>query len=428
MITVFKDALIVTQNQNRDIVKGDLAVDGERIIQVGSTYNGTGDREINCAGDILIPGMIDTHSHIAMTVMKGVVDDLSFPDFLNKTFTIDADRTDKDLSVGTKIGCMEMMASATTTFVDLYYSEDVIAEATKEMGLRGIHCWCCLDEDKTTQKGKPTDNARRFINKYKDEKKVVAAVGLQGVYCCNEETCLEAKSIADEYDVPLNMHISETYGEVENHRKSTGMRPVEWLDSIGALSEHMSAAHCNWLTEREIRMFASNGVSVSSCPASNMKLASGVCPVPSYQNANVNVSLGTDGSTTNNTLDMIAEMRLLGLMQKINTMDPRVTPAQNLLDIVTINGAKAIGMSDELGSLEIGKYADVVVIDGKNPGIRPFVPENIIANLAYSLTSSAVKTTMCQGDIVYQDRKVTTVDTDKILEQAEDCWRSLCIR
>lgn len=428
MITVFRDAWIVTQNADRAIVKGDLVVDGERIAQVGGKYNGTGDEEFDCSGDVLMPGMVDTHTHIAMTVMKGVVDDLTFPDFLDKTFKIDADRTPHDLSVGTKLGAIEMMRSATTTFVDLYYDEDVIAKASQQAGIRGVCSWCCLDEDKTTQKGKPTDNARRFHERFKGERKVIPAVGLQGVYCCSEETCLEAKDIAEEFGVPLNMHVSETLGEVNNHKRATGKRPVEWLDSIGALTPRMTAAHSNWLTMREVRMFRDHGVNVSTCPASNMKLASGACPVPEFYGNGVNVSLGTDGSTTNNTLDMIAEMRLAGLLQKVSYMDPTVAPAQYMLDMATVNGAKAIGMEKDLGSLEPGKYADVVVIDGKSAGIRPLLPENMVANLAYSLTSSAVKTVMCQGDVVLRDRKVQALDEEEVLSQSEDCWRQLCLR
>ena len=182
MITVFRDAWIVTQNAKREVLKGDLVVDGERIVSVGPKYNGTADEEIDCAGDVLIPGLINTHTHVAMSVMKGVVDDLLFPDFLNKVFKIDADRTDRDLEVGTKLGCAEMMMSGTTTFMDLYYSEDVIAKATQEAGIRGVCCWCCLDEDKTTQKGNPVDNCRHFYQKFKNERKIVPGVGLQGVY------------------------------------------------------------------------------------------------------------------------------------------------------------------------------------------------------------------------------------------------------
>ncbi|AMH94267.1 Amidohydrolase family protein [methanogenic archaeon ISO4-H5] len=429
MITVLRDAWIVTQNAKRDVLKGDVVVDGERIVSVGPKFNGTADREINCSGDIVMPGMVNTHTHIAMTVMKGVVDDLLFPDFLAKTFKIDADRSDEDLLLGTKLGCMEMMLSGTTTFVDFYYSEDVIAKATQEAGLRGVCCWCCLDEDKTTQKGNPVQNCKNFYHKFKNERKIVPGVSLQGVYVCNEDTCVEANAFSEEVNCPITMHLSETEGEVENHFKQTGKRPGKWLSDIGVLSNRMITAHSAYLDAEEIALMGKAGMSISSCPVSNMKLATGgVAPIPEFKNAGVNISLGTDGSTTNNTLDMIAEMRSLGLLQKASHKDPTILPAQELLDIVTINGAKAIGMQDSLGSIEVGKFADLVVIDGKAPNMRPLLSENIIANMAYSMCNANVKTVMCQGDLVVEDRNLLTMDKDALLAQSEDAFRALCLR
>ena len=194
MITAIRDAWIVTQDAQRRIVRGDLVIDGERIVSVGPRYNGTADREIDASGDIVMPGMVNTHTHVAMSVMKGVVDDLSFPDFLDKVFKIDSDRTDKDLATGTKLGCMEMMLGGTTTFMDLYYSEDVIAKATQEAGIRGVLCWCVLDQDKTTQVGNPLQNCKSFHSRFKDERKIVPGVGLQGVYVCDERPASAPRS------------------------------------------------------------------------------------------------------------------------------------------------------------------------------------------------------------------------------------------
>ncbi len=429
MLTVFRDAWIVTQNAAREVVRGDVAVEGEKIVQAGGKYNGTGDEEIDCSGDIIIPGLVNTHTHIAMSVMKGVVDDLSFDDFLAKVFKIDADRTDADLALGTKIGAAELMLCGTATSMDLYYSEDVIAKASQEAGIRGVLCWCCLDEDKTTQNGNPVKNCDRFIQRFSGERKVIPGVGLQGVYVCNEETCVQAKELSDRTGAPMNFHLSETRGEVNAHKRQTGKRPAEWLSSIGVLGPRGVAAHSAWLTMNEVRLMGEAGMSISSCPCSNMKLATGgVAPIPEFDKYGVNVSLGTDGNTTNNALDMIGEMKTLGLLQKASRWDPTVTPAQELLDIVTVNGAKAVGMSDRIGSIEPGKYADLVVLDGKGPNLRPLVPENIIANLAYSLSQANVKTVMCQGDIVVRDRVVTTMDVPALVGESEEAWRRLCLR
>ena len=429
MLLVIRNAWIVTQDALRRIVKGDVVVDNGRIVSVGTAYTGSADVDIDASGDIVMPGMVNTHTHVAMSVLKGACDDLQFPDFLNRVFKIDSDRTDRDIDIGTRLGCMEMMRGGTTTFVDLYYSEDVIAKAVQDAGIRGVLCWCCLDEQFTTQKGDPVDNCKNFYEKHKAIRKIVPGVGLQGVYVCGEETCLRAKEFAEEKHIPLNFHLSETRGEVNDHKKKTGMRPVEWLDSIGALTSNGIAAHSAWLTMNEIRLMAASKLSVSTCPVSNMKLATGgIAPIPEFMNYGVNVSIGTDSNNTNNSLDMFSEMKILGLLQKSSRWDATVTPAQQLLDYATINGARAIGMEDSLGSIEPGKMADMIILDGKAPNMRPLLSENIISNIVYSASSLNVKTVICQGDVVVRDGRILTLDCNKVMDASEDIWRSLCMR
>ena len=429
MITAIRDAWIVTQDPNRNILKGDVVIENDIITSVGGRYGGSVDRDIDASGDVVMPGMINTHTHVAMAPLKGVCDDLTFPDFLNKVFKIDSDRTDHDLDMGTRLGCAEMMRGGTTTFVDLYYSEDVIAKATQDAGIRGVLCWCCLDEQFTTQKGNPLDNCKHFYETHKDKRKIIPGVGLQGVYVCGEETCVGAKEFADEKDIPLNFHLSETRGEVNDHKKKLGLRPVEWLDSIGALSPNMIAAHSAWLTMNEVRLMGAAGMSASLCAVSNMKLATGgVAPLPEFLQYGVNVTVGTDSNNTNNSLDMFSEMKILGLLHKSSRWDATVAPAQQLLDYCTINGAKAIGMSDKLGSIEKGKYADIVILDGKAPNMRPLLPDNIVANIAYSASSLNVKTVFCQGDMVVEDGRILTLDMPEVLDASEQIWKQLCLR
>ena len=429
MITAIRDAWIVTQDPNRNILKGDVVIENDIITSVGGRYGGSVDRDIDASGDVVMPGMINTHTHVAMAPLKGVCDDLAFPDFLNKVFKIDSDRTDHDLDMGTRLGCAEMMRGGTTTFVDLYYSEDVIAKATQDAGIRGVLCWCCLDEQFTTQKGNPLDNCKHFYETHKDKRKIIPGVGLQGVYVCGEETCVGAKEFADKKDIPLNFHLSETRGEVNDHKKKTGLRPVEWLDSIGALSPNMIAAHSAWLTMNEVRLMGAAGMSASLCAVSNMKLATGgVAPLPEFLQYGVNVTVGTDSNNTNNSLDMFSEMKILGLLHKSSRWDATVAPAQQLLDYCTINGAKAIGMSDKLGSIEKGKYADIVILDGKAPNMRPLLPDNIVANIAYSASSLNVKTVFCQGDMVVEDGRILTLDMPEVLDASEQIWKQLCLR
>ena len=426
MITVIRNARIVTQDASRSIVSGDVVIKDERIVSAGPAFKGSADTEIDAAGDIVMPGLVNTHTHVAMSVMKGMADDLRFPDFLNKVFAIDKDRTDKDISIGTKLGCAEMIRSGTTTFVDLYYSEDVIAKAAEEAGIRGILCWCVLDQEFTTQKGNPLDNCRKFCNSHKKMKRSRPGVGLQGVYVCNEDTCKGAKQLSDELNVPLHFHMSETRGEVNEHKRKTGKRPAEWLNDIGVLSKRSIAAHSAWVTMNEVKIMGKAKMSIASCPVSNMKLATGgVAPIPEMTANNVNVSLGTDGSTTNNSLDMFAEMKTLGLLQKSSRWDASVTPAQMLLDIVTINGAKAIGMGNDLGSIESGKYADIIILDGTSPNLRPMLPENTVSNIVYSGNALNVKTVLCQGSVVMKDRKIMTMDERKVIDASEGAQKDI---
>lgn len=429
MLKVIRGATVVTQDAARRVFVGDVAVENGKITYVGPSFKGTGDEEIDARGDILMPGMVNTHTHIAMSVMKGVVDDMTFPDFLERVFVIDSDRTDDDLRLGTTLGCMEMIRGGTTTFMDLYYSEDVIASAVRPTGMRAVLCWCCLDECFTTQSGNPVKNCGRFIGSEKTSDRITPAVGLQGVYVCDEETCVSARELADKMEVPLNLHLSETRGEVNEHKRKTGKRPAEWLHSIGALSERCVAAHSAWLTNREVSLMGESGMSISTCPVSNMKLATGgVAPIPEFIEYGVNVSIGTDGSTTNNSLDMFAEMKTLGLLQKSSRWDPTVAKAQQLLDFATIGGAKACGIADKIGSIEEGKYADLILLDGKSPNLRPLVPENVVSNIVYSASSLNVRMTMCQGDVLYKDGAYLTIDAEGTLAKAEDAWSALCRR
>ncbi|NLI73618.1 MAG: amidohydrolase family protein [Euryarchaeota archaeon] len=425
MSIVIRNAYVVTQNKSRDIIKGDILIDNGRIIHVGNVRE-SGDIEIDATGDVIIPGLINTHSHVSMSLLKGQIDDLTFDKFLDKSFDIDAKRTKVDILAGARQGCMEMLLTGTTTFVDLYYSQDVIARSVEETGIRGVLGWAILDTQYTTQSGTPLDNAKRFHRDYKKHARIMPALGLQGVYVCSTETFLGAKEYALENDLLMTFHLSETRKEVADCKKKEGRRPADYLASIDFLNDHCLAAHSAWLTINEIKQLAQNGVKVSTCPASNMKLATGgVAPIPEMLQHNVTVSIGTDGSTTNNCLDMFREMRLLSLLQKSNRWDPTILPAQQTLDMATIGGAKAIRMDDQLGSIEAGKRADVVIMNGKSPNLRPMRIENIVSNIIYSACGADVKTVLCDGKIVVKDRRMTTVDEEKILADSEEAVRKL---
>lgn len=425
MTTAIRDALIVTQDQSRRILKGDILIDGDRIQAIGDVPEGA-DTEINAKGDIVIPGLVNAHTHVSMSIMKGIADDMHFTDFLDRVFTIDGKRTPDDIAAGTKLGLMEMIAGGTTTFVELYYSQEIIARQVESAGIRGVLCWAVLDEQFTTQNGVPIENCKRFYRDFAESELVYPGVGPQGVYVCSDETLLQASDFAIEKGIPLTFHLSETRGEVYDYKKKVGKRPVEHLHDIGFLNNNGLAAHSAWLTIREVRLLADSGVSVATCPVSNMKLATGgVAPIPEMLDVGVNVSLGTDGSTTNNSLDMFGEMKMLALLQKSNRWNATILPAQQVLDAATIDGASAIGLTEQIGSIELGKKADIVILDGKAPNLNPIRKESLVSTLVYSASCHNVKTVLCNGRAIYLEREFLTLDGDKVLSEANNACEDL---
>lgn len=373
-----------------------------------------------------MPGLINCHTHVAMTLMRSTADDVKLEKFLEKTFAIDSKRTPQDVEIGAALGCLEMARSGTTTFLDLYYSEDAVAKATEEVGLRGYLGWAVLDEQLTTQKGRPIKNCESFVKAHKNRPLIKPVVAPQGVYVCGEETLAQAKELALREGTFCHYHMSETRREVYDHQRKTGKRPVEYLSDIGFLSKGDVAAHGVWLTINEVRRLAKASVSVAHCPTSNMKLASGgVAPLPEMFSEGVPVGLGTDGCSSNNGLDMFMEMKLCSLLHKAHRWDASALTAQKCLDLATTDAAKCLGAEKQLGSIEVGKKADLVIIDCRTPAMTPTTPENAVANLVYAGPSSAVRHTMVEGKFVIRDRKAVTVDEPKLVARAEEAAAKL---
>jgi 5-methylthioadenosine/S-adenosylhomocysteine deaminase len=422
---IIRNGTIITQDSDRRVFVGDVLVEDGIITEVGEGRGGA-DEEINAKGAPVLPGLINTHCHVAMSVMKGMADDLPFGDFLNRVFAIDSDRHDQDMLAGSRLGCLEMLTGGTTTFVDLYYSQDVIAQAVKEAGMRGVLCWAVLDQQFTTQSGVPLDNCKAFHSRFAEDRNIVPGIGLQGVYVCSEETFMGSREFSDRTGALMTFHLSETRGEVYEHKNKTGKRPGDWLSSIGFLNERCLAAHSAWLTIGEVRALAKAGASISSCPVSNMKLATGgVAPIPEMQREGVNVTIGTDGSTTNNSLDMFGEMKTLALLQKSSRWDPTVVRSQEALDFATVNAAKALGLQKEIGSIEVGKRADIVIMDSRSPALRPMTLDNAVSNVVYSAGRGDVSSVLCFGEVVVRDRVPQTLDLDSVIEDGQRAMEAI---
>ena len=407
------------------MVSGDVLVEEGRIVSVGSS-DLSADEVIDCTGCAIVPGLINLHNHVPNTLLRGVADDVPLEEMLPKAAVIDAKLTRRDVQVGALLGCVEMIRSGTTSFHDLFYWEDEVARAVRESGIRGFLSWVTLDESRTTQHGSPLKNADAFVAKQKGDPLVTPSIGVQGVYAASEETCTKAREIADRHQVRLHMHLSETRGEVEHHRKETGHRPIAWLEKIGFLGPGLTAAHCVWVTINEVRTLARHGVSVAHCPVSNMKLASGgVAPVPEMLREGVVVGLGTDSPISNNAMDVFADMKIASLLHKATRWDARAMPAQAVLDLATIGAARALHVDSELGSIEVGKRADLAVVSLQGAHTTPFYPETLISQLVYSCRGSDVRATIVDGQILMADRVVQTVDEAEVVSRAQETAREL---
>jgi 5-methylthioadenosine/S-adenosylhomocysteine deaminase len=422
---VFRNALLVTQDATRRVVRGDLAVEGGRIVHVGPGAPATGE-EIDASGFAILPGFVNTHAHVAMSLLRGITDDRDLGGFLEVLFAVDARRTEADIEAGAAAGVAEMLLSGTTSFLDLYYGEDAVARAVERLGIRGFLGWAVLDPAMTTQHGVPVDNARHFIERWTDHDRVTPLVAPQGVYVCGEETWLAARDLAREKRTLVHFHLSETRREVHEHEAKTGDRPPVWLDKIGFLGPGMVAAHGVWLTRREIQILAERKVGVAHCASSNLKLATGgVAPVVELRQAGAVVGLGTDSTASNNSLSMLREMHVAGLLQKHHRWDASALSAQELLDLATIEGAKLVGRASDLGSLEVGKRADLSLVRLDHPTLVPARPEAIVSHLAYSASEEAIDSVYVDGEAVVRQRALVREPWAKIRAEAESAAAGL---
>ena len=416
---VVTDALLVTQDARRRVVRGDLRIEEGRFTHVGPHAPRDGAEVLEGRPFAAVPGFVNTHTHVAMAPLRGIADDRELSGFLETLFAVDARRTEPDVEAGARAGIAEMLLSGTTSFLDLYYFEDAVARAVEALGIRGFLGWAVLDPELTTQKGRPIDNARRFIERWKGRARIEPLVAPQGVYVCNRETWLSAKELAESAGTFCHYHLSETRREVHEHQAKTGYRPVVWLEKIGFLGTRSVAAHAVWLTGEEIDLLVRRKVGIAHCPSSNLKLASGgVAPVVELRDAGAVVGLGTDSVASNNSLSMLREMHIAGLVQKNQRWDASVLSAQELLDLATVEGARIVGRSD-LGTLEVGQRADFSLFRLNHPTLVPARPEAVVSHLAYSASEEAVDSVFVDGVPVVRERTLVAAEWDSIRSEVE---------
>ncbi len=424
---LIKNTTIVTQNPKRQIIKkGGLAIAHNLIKDIGLTgrlekkYRKETKKVIDGQGKVVMPGLINTHGHLAMTLLRGYADDMNLEEWwLKHVYPVESKFGRKEVYWGSLLAILEMIKSGTTCFTDFYYEHNQVARAAQEVGMHGF--LGCAILDIPTFYYKTPDYALKqtesIIKEFKNNDLVGVVLAPHMFQTTSLDTYKKSKKLADKYDLVLTTHAAESKAEIGFSLKKYKARPIEALNKAGILDKRTLLAHGCWLAKKEIKILAETNTSVVHCPVSNMKLASGIMPLPELLEVKVNVSLGTDGSCSNNNLDMFEEMKVAALLHKVNKLDPTIIKAQTILDIATINGARALNMEKEIGSLEKGKRADLIILDFKQPHLIP--RHNLISHLVYSAQGSDVETAIINGKIVMEKRKIKKINENRVLDKVK---------
>jgi len=423
------NATILTMNNKMEILEDAyILIENNLIVEIG-----TGDipdidaYEIDAQDQILLPGFINTHTHIPMTIFRGLSDDKPLDEWLNN-YIWPAEKkflNERNVALGTQLGLIEMIKSGTVCFNDNYFFADIIARETEKVGLRAVISETILDFP--TNSYNNIDEAfiltENFISNWHEHNYIHPAICCHSVYACDKENLLRAKEIAAKYNLPINIHISETSFEVDESMEKNGKSPVEYLYDLGFFQEKVFAAHCVWLNDKDIEILQNNNVSISHNPTSNLKLSSGIAPIPYYLKKGLLVSLGTDGAASNNNLDMLEEARLAAILHKGTSMDPETMDANTVLKMLTIDGARAIGLDEITGSIEKGKRADMILIDKNSPENIPSY--DYYSTLVYSTNSSSVNTVIVDGNVIMLDKEIKTIDESIVYSQVRELKKQI---
>lgn len=428
--TLLSNGTVVTMNAKRDVyAPGSVAIAGSEIVAVGPSERVSqlveADTVVDCTGKIVIPGLVNAHTHVAMTLLRGLADDLRLDVWLlGYMMPVEREFVSPDFcDVGTRLGCAEMLLSGVTTFNDMYYFEDAVAQATAEVGMRAILGQTILkfpapDADSYDE---GLERCRNFISEWQGHPLITPAIAPHAPYTTTEEMLQEATALALQTNTPIHIHLAETAIEVKDALRDYGRPPIEYVDDLGLLDARVIAAHCVHIRNHEIPLLAGHRVGVAHNPSSNLKLASGFAPILKIREAGVPVGIGTDGPASNNDLDMFEEARLASFLPKATSGDPTALPAQDVFAMLTIEGANSLHMAESIGSLEVGKKADVVVVDQSAPHATPrfhLSDNNIYSHLIYAAKSTDVQHVWVHGKQLLRDWELLTIDLPALQQRA----------
>jgi len=421
---VIANGTLLTMDAQMSVFKGGfIGVTGDRISHIGEEdpVPIRAKKVIDAQGGFVLPGLVNGHTHAPMTLFRGLADDLPLMEWLTEYIFPAESRMDKDfVRTGAMLACAEMILSGTTTFCDMYLFEDEVAEAAQETGMR-----CVVGEvlyDFPSPNYGPIEKGFEYteflIRKWSGNPLVSIAVEPHSLYTCNADLLTRANHLALTHAVPLVIHVAETKNEVQESLKKFAKRPFEYLESLGLLGPHIIADHCVHVNDSEIDTIARNQIKVVHNPESNMKLASGICPVSKLLTKGVTVGLGTDGCASNNNLDLLEEMDMAAKLQKVGTMDPTALDAPTVLRMATISGAKVLGLENLVGSLEVGKKADIILLDTRKPHLTPLY--NPYSHLVYSARGNDVTHAIINGRLVLENRRFLSLDLEEVLGRAKE--------
>jgi 5-methylthioadenosine/S-adenosylhomocysteine deaminase len=428
-ILVINGTLLTLDANHTEIVDGAVAISQDTITAVGAA-NGFSDwsapRVVDAGGGIIMPGLINSHTHAAMTCFRGLADDLQLMNWLNEhIFPAEAKLDDQKVYLGTLLACAEMIMSGTTCFCDMYLFEDAVARAASEAGIRAVVGEVLYDFDSPNygpiEKG--FKYTQKLIDTWRADPLVTIAVEPHSTYLCAPELLKKAFQLTQSFRLPLVIHLAESKSEVDQIKARYGRTPVEHLAELGILAPNVLACHCVELTENDIHLLRRFDVKVAHNAESNMKLASGVAPIPELLDKGICVGLGTDGCASNNNLDLFLEMDTVAKLHKARTLDPTTMDALSVLKMATIQAARALGLDHLIGSLEAGKKADLIIIDTNKPHLTPMYSP--VSHLVYAAMGSDVSTAIINGRVVMQNGSLNTMDLRKVMDDVNQIAKEL---